>query len=419
VSANQNASDASNTDAAIVPLTENQAAGAGPVFAPYIGTLTTSRRDMEGLLLPEGTQVLLNWLDTETFIENTEPNRKAFEHNDFAWTAAVRQKAWLPPVVPVALGPVLDAIRSDKSTFHAALGRNLQDAKQTPFPEFGQPFWLRLRPWASKITAVEQVGDLTACASEATRKKCGVPEGVEWSRQWIDALEGISEVTIFELKTSGAVIHVVAGFITQMAFSRGDLPAPAPVTQEVANALHSEYRSWLGKSGRSKPAYTYLTLASPCQWPDGVVGVHGGDHLTIYSWRPEGADDWTVRMPEHATAPPGVCSFLDRLRPETKDDFTGKLRAMIDEELYDGNPVHVKWLYETLDREYGRLSIEQTLLDLQDTGDYQLYWTRSKQLAIANLALTKPADVPGPRITAATLKPKGLFGLFGGKGSRS
>ncbi len=414
--ANQNSPDAS--DAVIVPLSEDQAAGVDPAFASYIGVLTKSKRDMEGLLLPEGTQVLLNWLDTGTFIENTEPNRKAFHHKDFAWTAEVRQKAWLPPVVPVALAPVLDPVRSAKSKFHAALSRNLHDAKGAPFPEFGQPFWFRLRPWTSKISGIEQVGDLTAFASEVTRKKSGVPKGVEWPAQWIEALSGTSEVKIFELKTSGAAIHVVAGFITRMGFNRGQLPEIAPPTQEVANALLAEYRNWLGKSGGEKPVYTYLTFASPCAWPQGVAGVQAGDYLTVYCSRPASADDWTVRMPEHATAPQAVCGFLDRLRPETRDDFAGKLREKIDEELYNGNPVHVKWLYETLDREYSRLSIQQTLLDLQDTGDYQLYWTRSKQLAIANLTITKQADVPDPRITAATLKPKGLFGLLGGRGSR-
>ena len=150
--------------------------------------------------------------------------------------------------------------------------------------------------------------------------------------------------------------------------------------------------------------YTYLTLGSAHEWPQGVVGVQAGDYLTIYSCRDADGADWTVRMPEHATAPQAVCDFLDRLRPVTRDDFARKLRKIADEELYNGNPVHVKWLYETLNREYSRQSIRQTMLDLQDTGDYQLYWTKSEQLAIANLAITPQADVPGPRITSGSLK---------------
>ena len=397
------ASDANGAGVAVVAVPKEQAGGIDPAFARYVGVLRRDKRDMEGLLLPTGTQVLVNWLDPETFLENSEPNRRAFERGDFAWTADVRKKAWLPPV-PAQLATTLDPVRSAKSKFHAAVSRNLHDAVKTPFPEFGRPFWFCLLPWTPKISGIEQVGDLTEFASEITRSKCGVPVDVDWSREWTDALGGISEIRIYELKTSGAAIHVVAGFITQMSFERGRTPQAAAVTQEVASAVLTEYRRWLTRSDGAKPAYTYLTLGSVCDWPRGVVGVQAGDHLTVYCSRDGDGGDWTVRMPEHATAPKGVCSFLDRLRPETRDDFARKLSQIVDEELYNGNPVHVKWLYETLNREYSRLSIKQTMLDLQDTGDYQLYWTRSKQLAIANLTITPQADVPGPRITSGSLK---------------
>jgi hypothetical protein len=416
--ATQNASDAADSGGAdaVVPLPENEIGAVDPKFAPYIGVLTRSKRDMEGLLLPAGTQVLVNWLDADTFVENTEPNRRALVSKDFAWTTEVRQKSWLP-TVPVALGPVLDAVRSDKSKFHAAINRNLHAAKGALFPEFGLPFRFRVLPWSPKIASVEDVGNLTESVSETTRSKCGVPTELTWPQEWIDALEGISEVRIYELRTSGAVIHVLAGFITQMIFERGRTPQIAPVTQEVANAVLAEFRQWLSRSGRAKPVYTYVTLGSPCEWPGSVVGVQAGNYLTVYSSREAEGKDWTVRMPEHATAPGAVCSFLDHLRPETRDDFAQKLLELIDNELYDGNPVHVKWLYETLEREYGRESIQQAMLDLQDTGDYKLYWTRNEQLAIANLTITKEADVPGSGITAASLRPKKLFGLFGRKGS--
>jgi len=415
-----NTADSGQADGqdAVVPLDKSELGSADPKFAPYVGVLTRSKRDMEGLLLPAGTQVLVNWLDTGTFIENTGPNRRAFESRDFAWTANVRQKAWLP-TVPVALGPILDSVRSAKSKFHAAIDRNLHDANGSPAPEFGLPFMLRVLPWAPKIAGVEKVGDLTEAVAEQTRGKCGVPTDVKWPDEWIAALDGTNDVRVYEVKVSGSVICVVAGFVTQMVFQRGRLPQPGGVSQEVADSIVSGFRQWLAKSGRAKPIHTYITLGSHAAWPADVAAVRTGDHLTVYSHSESDGGDWTVRMPEHASAPDGVCGFLDCLRPETRDDFTRKLVVLIDEELYNGNPVHVKWLYETLEREYGRQSIRRAMLDLQDTGDYKLYWTRSGQLAIANLALTKADDVPGPEITAASLKPKKLFGIFGGKGSRS
>lgn len=373
-------------------------------FLPYVGVLTREQRDKEGMLLPKGTQVLYNPRDTESFLENTASNRKQFEQQDFAWCAAVRQKVWFP-AVPADLRQRLDAVRSAKSSFHAAISGNLHDARRTPFPDLGTAMWFGLLPWTPRVSRVDRVADLTDPASEIVRRQSGTPSDMAWPEEWVQAVAGTTQVTVYALKTLGATVHVVAAFLTRLQFQRAGVPEVAPVTQEAANAVYAAYLRWRSGNGGEAPAYAYVTFGSAAPWPAAVAAVRAGDHLTVFSSYSAEEDDWEARLPEHATVRGGMRDFLERLKPETRDGRIRKLQGVIDEELYNGNPVHLKWLYERLGGEYSRESIQRTMLDLQQTGDYQLYWTKRKQLAIANLAITSPENVRGDGIAAASLKP--------------
>ncbi|MCY2927902.1 MAG: hypothetical protein NTV86_00120 [Planctomycetota bacterium] len=360
------------------------------------------------MLLPAQTRVLYNQEAPGTFLENTAANREEFGKKGFAWTQSALASILLPSPPPESLKQALATARSIRSRFYAAVSRNLQDARRSPFPDLGAPLWLSLLPWVPKISRVSEIGDLSEAASQMVRRAYGLPEGIEVPQEWLDVAAGTNLVKVYELSTRGAMVHVVVAFLTQPTVRRGQDPAIGPVSQETVDALYAEYVRWRGEAGHPMPAYTYLAMASARPWPEGVRSARGGDHLTVLSGFAPREDEWELRMPEQTTLHSAMRVFLDRLRPETRDDRARKLKAIIDDELYSGNPVHLKWLYEKMNGTYCRESIQTTMFDLQETGDYQLYRTNRGLLAIANLAITPPEKVRGPGVTAGTLKARGL-----------
>ncbi len=166
-------------------------------------------------------------------------------------------------------------------------------------------------------------------------------------------------------------------------------------------SLRGAYDEWQKRSG-DRPAYTFFTIGSLLPWPEQMQGLSSGESWTVCS-SPAGADNgWHVLAPPRFADRLSLRNFLDRLRPETRQQRISKVKAIVDELLgsgYEGN-IHVEKL--AAQTGFRRSAVEDAMLALQDSGHYRLYRTPDGHLAVGRAGQLGGA---GPRITASSLNP--------------
>ncbi|HEY8667343.1 MAG TPA: hypothetical protein VIL86_11795, partial [Tepidisphaeraceae bacterium] len=159
--------------------------------------------------------------------------------------------------------------------------------------------------------------------------------------------------------------------------------------------------------GGDKAAFTFFTIGSPLPWPAEVEGMSAGDSLTVCCG-PGGekgsAAGWDVRVPPQFAAPASARDFIDRLRPETRQQRISKIKTIVDDLLdtgYEGN-IHVDKLARQSG--YRRSAVQDALFAMQESGHYRLYKMDDGQLAVDRKS-------GGQRINPSSIR-RGTFAKF-------
>ena len=106
-----------------------------------------------------------------------------------------------------------------------------------------------------------------------------------------------------------------------------------------------------------------------------------GDHWLVVS-SPKADGTFQTRVPPRFADRLSLRNFLDRLRPETRQQRILKIKQFVDERLaqgYEGNIDLEKVHNET---GYRRAAVRDALLALQRSGHYRLYKTPEGLLAV-------------------------------------
>ena len=151
--------------------------------------------------------------------------------------------------------------------------------------------------------------------------------------------------------------------------------------QEAADLIRKIYLEWCRNDIANRAAFTFFTIGSACRWSEQVLGSASGDHwLVISSLSPDGV--WETRTPPRFADRLSLRNFLDRLKPETRQQRISRIKHFVDELLdsgYEGNILLDKVANET---GYRRSAVRDTLLALQNSAHYRLYKTAEGLLAV-------------------------------------
>jgi len=356
-----------------------------PDWVDYIRCLDSDERDAEGKLLKRGTKVICHPSQPEIIRRDNPANRQKFLRSDRTWTPQIRQQVWFPPLANVldGLADEVERCRSAKKTFLAAIDENIVSARLQPIPEVKSlPFWFAVLAWEPKIREVSEVADLTKRLIDHVISKSGAPKQVQCPEDWRDWLGGMIGLKVYALRGMTATVHVIAAVPICMHFKEPSKPVLSPPKQDAIDSVLEVYRQW-SQSSDEHPAFSFFTFGSGFPWPEQIAGHAAGDHWLILSSL--GDDDtWRMSVPPRFADRLSLRNFMDRLRPETRQQRISKIKEFVDGLLgsgYEGNITLEKIARETT---YRRTTIQDALMALQESGHYRVYRTSDDMLAVGN-----------------------------------
>lgn len=273
-----------------------------------------------------------------------------------------------------------------KSVFFSAIHENLKGAVGNRLPtEFG-PWWWALLPWRPDAVQVSEVACLDA---EMTRRVCassGIASAVGWADDWRLLMEHANGLRIYEVQALGVRIHVVAAFAVGLRPGSGGEPEAAPPDDTAAAWAQQLYHEWLCASRAAKPAAAaMLTIgSSECRGSLGG-GTAAGFRWIVRSFR-DAEGQWQYSGGETSRESPDLCSFLDRLSPETESEREARIKACVDEQLEAGFEGYLHTSRIAAKTGYRPAQIREAFYSLQATGNYRLRRTPQGLLSITGRA---------------------------------
>jgi len=354
-----------------------------PEWQEYVLRLQQDERDVDGKLLKTGTPVLCNPLLPGALREDTPANRQEFLDGDRTWTPEHRQQVWFPPVSTVtdALACQADECRSAKQAFLAAIDTNLMSAKGQPIPSVRElPFWFAVLAWEPKIRDVTEAADLTGQLASRLAERSRLPNGVMWPDEWRQWLEGVNGTKVYALKGMGTTFHVVAAAVCCARIQLPGQPEVVSPGQETIDLVRQVYAQW-SRDRSSRAAFTFFVLGSALPWPDHAATDAAGSHwVVVSSRRSDGM--WHTSAPPRFADRLSLRNFLDRLRPETRQQRISRTKDYVDRILTTGFEGNLYLEAIAKDTGYRRTAVEEAALALQASGHYRVYRTPEGALAI-------------------------------------
>ena len=297
-------------------------------FAPYLYALPHEARDPELRRWPAGTVVLRDPFAVDRFMVDSDANRRRFRDRDYTWTDDSRRRVWFPEPTP-EMRAALQAVLSARERFVGALDENMISARRQPVPDVNLPNRIVLVPWELKLREIRTAANLTPDLARSLRKMAGVPSDLAWPADWEQMLCDLCSVKVYRLQGTWVEMHAVAAFVTPMRFQRGAGPKLVLPGAEVLKAVRAAYRGWLARDG-SSPRFTFYSLGSHARWADEMRGHAAGDHWLVFcSVATDGT--WEVRTPPRYGDRMSLRDFLDRLKPETRQQRISRLKYAIDD----------------------------------------------------------------------------------------
>jgi hypothetical protein len=368
-----------------------------------VRVLERDDRDVDGKLLKCGSKVLCHPSEPEAFREDDPGNRQEFLRLDRTWTAAARQRVWFPPIFALSAELLnrVDRSRSTKNAFLAAIDENLVSARGHPIPEVKSlPLWFALLAWEPRIKRISRVADLTSSLATRLVECSGIPREVRWPEEWRQRLSDLSELKVYALRGMTATVHVVAAFSTCVRFKVACGPEILAPGQEVVDLVRDIYLEWSRSDTHNQAAFTFFTIGSASRWSEQVVGCAAGDHWVVVSSQNPDGTTWDTRTPPYFAHRLSLRNFLDRLKPETRDERISKTKHYVDKllnEAYEGN-IRLDKVAEATG--YRRSVVRDALFALQGSGHYHLYKTSQGEVAVG-----RKGPKLGTMLTAADFHP--------------
>ena len=329
------------------PPRDEESLLADPELRPYARVLDRPTRDLDGprgqgRLLPVDSVVLFHPLAPDEIMDASEPNQQKFKQQDFTWTVETRQKVWFPESgrFGSALRLEIDRARSRRTRFLDAIAQNLRSAVGTPFPWWRAPRWTNWLPyeWEPRIESQQRVADLSDELIEAVRQHAGVPAAVPWPTDWERWLREITGMVLHSLTRGSFVCHVVVVHVVPLSCGRGQEPVEAAMARGLLDDIRRIYQEWRSEKGIDPDTSVYFAIAfqgEPAEHLD--VPSNDARAEVLVAFRKDGT--WGVPRPRQEIARLSLRDFLDRLKPETREERLARIRAVVDEEAicYSGN----------------------------------------------------------------------------------
>ncbi len=351
-------------------------------WEPFLRMLDRDERDVDGRLVKPGTRVLCHPMEPGAFRVDSEVNRQQFLLADRTWTPEARRRVWFPPISQMLPGFAghAAACHSAKEAFLSALDENLVLARGKPMPEFGTVSRRRrLLPWEPRIKEVMASVDLTQEIVTQLLETTRVPQEVSWPQDWLQKLTDWNSLKVYVLKSSGSTIHVVVAFLTSLHFRPERHPEFGEPSQEMVDLVYRTYAKWRVEPHGS--AFAFMTYGAAGIWPEHVVGQATSDRCVIISGL--GSDGrWDTRTPPRAADELSFQLFLERLKPETRQQRISKIEQTITDLLgsgYDGN-LHVKKIAKATG--YDADTVRDAFMSLHRSGRYRMYKTVDNMAAV-------------------------------------
>jgi hypothetical protein len=374
----------------------------------YICPLPKRAVDLEGRTWDAGTLILANPLAPDEFMVDTPANRQKFTTMDFTWTAKTRAKVYFPLHADLGgdLAERLSLAHAVRQRFMAALDDNLEHSVGQPIPSLNQPFHFRLLPWQPKIRQVEEY-DLWPYLKSAMKKLAGVPAEVSWPSEWEKSLDDTNEVRVYVLRGLTAEVHAVVAFLAPLRFGPREVPQLCPVAPALMDMIDEAYQNWRTTRNVTKPIFQFISIGTSSELAEGLRGLAGGDFWRAFS---KATDDthWQTSIPERFTDLVAVHNFLDRLKPETREQRILKVRSVVDELLdtgYEGS-IHVEKIRSATEDvtgfPYRRSSVVDALFALQKRSEDRYFVYRHTD---GQIAITTPKRARGKRVNPTILQP--------------
>lgn len=356
----------------------------------FVRVLDRDERDLDGRLVKSGSAVLCHPSQPQAFRADSPANRQEFLRQDRTWTPEARQRIWFPPVatMPANLAGRIEACRSAKKAFLAAVDENMVLATGRPIPEVQSlPFWFPLLAWEPRIREVAQVADLSDALAGRMMQASRVPPEVAWPQDWQQQMRDLNAVKVYALRGMTATVHVVAAFVTPVRCRAGGAPELLPPSQSTVDAVQGAFQEWQRGHGQNRPAFTFFTIGSAQAWPEEMTGHAASDHWLVMS-SPGKDGTWETRTPPRFADRLSLRNFLDRLKPVTQQQQISRIKCCVDELLnsgYEGN-VHLEKIAK--ETGYRRTAVRDALAALRDSGHYRLYETAEGVLAVDSRTAT-------------------------------
>ncbi|MCA9209124.1 MAG: hypothetical protein KDA55_12240, partial [Planctomycetales bacterium] len=364
-------------------MTKNMSAEIEPAWREYVRVLEKDERDIDGKLLKRGKRVLCHPSQPQTIREDSLENRQEFRQLDHAWNADLRQRIWFPPINSLKneSAKFAEDCRTARKVFLAAIDENIMSARRQPMPEVkALPFWFAGLAWEPKIKRVEEVADLSVQLTDRITHISNTPKRVLWTDEWLEWLASLNGLKIYALSGMTTTVHVIAAIPARLHFQAPGQFTFAQSGQDVIDLVRDIYEQWSRESGQ-RSAFAFFTLASASQWPDQVKGHAAGDHwVVVSSCTADGR--WRTSAPRRFADRLSLRDFMDRLRPETRQQRISRVKGRVDEFIgsgYAGN-IHVDKLAKEIG--YRRTAVRDALFALQGSGHYRVYRTPEGQIAI-------------------------------------
>lgn len=356
--------------------------------------LESEARDVDGRLLRAGTTVLCHPDAPDEIRDDNPENRRQFERLSFAWTDETRLNLVFPKLADctATFRTELESATVARRRFATAIDENLRSSVGELFPDVRLPFWFKLLPVNPLIRRVDDFS-LTSQLIGDLKHDSGIDVNAEWPSEWTDRLAQINKVSVYTVSCLGARLHVLVAFLGNIRFDSRSGPSIEIPSQSAVETAYRHYRESVTSSKLTAPNVTFATVASPKEWPEDVV-QRVGDTWSILS-SPIGDEKWTAHSITGVSGSRSVTGFLTRLRPETREQRTERVRIEIDRLLESGlDRADVGRIKKALS--YERTDIEDAFFALRKTGDFRLFWHKTDGRQI--LAIDRRIDLPAPKV---------------------
>ena len=370
----------------------------------FVSVLTEDGRDIEGRLLPSGARILANPKAPHEFMEYTQANRQQFVAGHHAWTAGTRSAEWFPRLrdLPGSFREDIARAQAAKLNFMTAIEENVRASVGRAFPHVHVPFFVALLPWQHRVKHAASAGDGSDILVKGLLRLAGCPEDATVPNEWETVLASINGVKLFHVSSPHAQFVVAAAFVSPISFADGpSLAALGPASVDLVRDVAVERLREFGDGGDN---VSFITIGAATPWPPDIKLPSEGATCILLSAR-KTADEWETSLPPVFATKPAFRDFLDRLKPETRQQRVSRIKTAVDAVLdagYEGNLTVDKVARET---GYRRTQVRNAFLALQQSGHYRIYRRKGdRQVAIRISKSGEPVSISAAAFQPSVVK---------------